>query len=653
VPNGSHTLLALARDAAGNVTTSSPITVTVANTQTVGLTAGYAFDETSGTTAADATSHAIVGTLINGPTFATGKYGNAISLDGVNDYVSLGNPAELQLTGSMTLSAWVNASSFPVDDAAVVSKRSGEIGFQLDVTKDTGPRTIGFKLTNSSGGPMFRYGATTLQPGNWYHIAGVYDAATQSLHVYLNGQLDDGVLQGTVTASQQDSSANVTIGRRSGNAGFEFAGRVDDTRVYERALTAAEIQADMLTSLGAPDTVAPSAPTDLSASVVSSSQIDLSWTASTDNIAVTGYRVFRDGTEIGTASTTSFSDTGLTADTAYEYTVGAIDAAGNPSDLSATVNATTPAPDTVAPSVVLTGPAAEATVSGTVTITADAADDVGVAGVQFLVDGVNLGAEDGASPYSVSWNTAGVPNGSHTLLALARDAAGNVTTSSPITVTVANTQTAGLVAGWSFDEASGTLATDRSGNNNTATLVNGVARGTGNYGGGLTFDGINDYLSIPNSASLDVSGTELTLSMWINPQALAGGDSVVLGKFWNATMTSPYYQYGLELSGGTVPVFQVGTTGGVQLASMGSALALNQWSNLAIVFNGSQAQFYVNGALVTTASLSASITARGNALRVGADASTQQFFKGSLDDVRIYTRALTTAEIQADMATPL
>ena len=57
---------ARARDAAGNTTTSSPITVTVANTQTAGLTAAYAFDETSGTTAADASGHAIVGTLING-----------------------------------------------------------------------------------------------------------------------------------------------------------------------------------------------------------------------------------------------------------------------------------------------------------------------------------------------------------------------------------------------------------------------------------------------------------------------------------------------------------------------------------------------------------------------------------------------------------
>src|SRR5262245_56764286 len=98
----------------------------------LGISAGYAFNETSGTTTTDASGHAITGTLVNGPTFGPGKNGNAVVLDGVNDYVNLGNPAALQFTGSMTVSAWVYASAFPVDDAAIVSERaSGEVGFQL------------------------------------------------------------------------------------------------------------------------------------------------------------------------------------------------------------------------------------------------------------------------------------------------------------------------------------------------------------------------------------------------------------------------------------------------------------------------------------------------------------------------------------------
>ena len=140
--------------------------------------AAYAFNEGSGTTAADASGHGLIGTLTNGGTWGAGRNASAVQLDGINDFVELGNPAALQLTGSMTVSAWVNSAAFPADDAAIVSKRSGsEIGYQLDTTIDRGPRTIGFKLT-SSGGAMFRYGATTLQVNTWYHIAGVYDAAT-------------------------------------------------------------------------------------------------------------------------------------------------------------------------------------------------------------------------------------------------------------------------------------------------------------------------------------------------------------------------------------------------------------------------------------------------------------------------------------------
>jgi hypothetical protein len=93
--------------------------------------------------------------------------------------------------------------------------------------------------------------------------------------------------------------------------------------------------------------------------------------------------------------------------------------------------------DVVAPTVAFTTPAANATVSGTVTLTASASDNTGVVGVEFLLDGVSMGAEDTASPYSLSWNTAVVSNGNHTLTATARDAAGN-NTSASIAVKVSN-----------------------------------------------------------------------------------------------------------------------------------------------------------------------------------------------------------------------
>ncbi len=112
------------------------------------------------------------------------------------------------------------------------------------------------------------------------------------------------------------------------------------------------------------DTTAPSTPTGFSASAASSSQINLSWTASTDNVGVTGYRVYRAGTLLATLGpVTSYQNTGLSASTSYSYTVQALDAAGNASAQSASASATTQAAgDTIPPSVPtgLTGTAVSA-----------------------------------------------------------------------------------------------------------------------------------------------------------------------------------------------------------------------------------------------------------------------------------------------------
>lgn len=103
------------------------------------------------------------------------------------------------------------------------------------------------------------------------------------------------------------------------------------------------------------DTTAPSIPAGLTATVVSSSQINLGWSASTDAVGVTGYIVFRNGTQVGTTTSKAYSNTGLTASTTYSYTVKARDAAGNMSAASAAVSATTQAGSTGFPDATNTG----------------------------------------------------------------------------------------------------------------------------------------------------------------------------------------------------------------------------------------------------------------------------------------------------------
>ena len=106
------------------------------------------------------------------------------------------------------------------------------------------------------------------------------------------------------------------------------------------------------------------------------------------------------------------------------------------SDMNAPISP--PASDTTKPAVAVTAPAGGAVVSGTISVTADASDDVAVAGVQFKLDGSNLGAEDTLAPYSVSWDTRTSPNGPHSISAVARDTAGNTQTASNVTVSVSN-----------------------------------------------------------------------------------------------------------------------------------------------------------------------------------------------------------------------
>jgi hypothetical protein len=124
--------------------------------------------------------------------------------------------------------------------------------------------------------------------------------------------------------------------------------------------------------------------------------------------------------------------------TLYHYRVKSKNAAGLLSTSGDFTFTTANGQDTTPPIVSITSPVSGATVSGTITVAATASDNVGVAGVQFQVDGTNTGAEVTSVPYALSLDTTKLSGGSHSLTAVARDAAGNHATSSAVTVTVSN-----------------------------------------------------------------------------------------------------------------------------------------------------------------------------------------------------------------------
>jgi regulation of enolase protein 1 (concanavalin A-like superfamily) len=207
-----------------------------------------------------------------------------------------------------------------------------------------------------------------------------------------------------------------------------------------------------------------SAPTDTTTPTVSitapaagstvSGTVTVTATAS-DNVGVTGVQFLLDGAPLGaedTAAPYSASwDTTAAANGTHTLSARARDAANNQgtaANLTLTVDNAGSPTDTIAPTVSITAPAAGSTVSGTVTVTATASDNVGVTGVQFLLDGAPLGAEDTAAPYSVSWDTTAATNGTHTLSARARDAANNQGTAANLTLTVDNAGSQPLPSPW-------------------------------------------------------------------------------------------------------------------------------------------------------------------------------------------------------------
>ena len=161
--------------------------------------------------------------------------------------------------------------------------------------------------------------------------------------------------------------------------------------------------------------------------------------SASDNVGVESVAFAVDGVTKCTDTAAAYScswDSATAANGSHTLRATARDAAGNTQSHSVSVTVDNPVPDTTLPSVSLTSPAGGATVSGTTAVAAGASDNVGVAKVEFYIDG-SLRASDTTSPYSYSWNTTTSSNGSHTVMARAYDAANNSRSASR-TVTVSN-----------------------------------------------------------------------------------------------------------------------------------------------------------------------------------------------------------------------
>ena len=315
-----------------------------------GLVAAFGFDAGSGTTVADQSGAGNNGTAANTAWAASGKYGKALQFNSTNSLVTVPDAASLHLTTGMTLEAWVNPSTVNANWRDVIYK--GNDNYYLEATSSNASKPDAGLIAGGTYGDA--YGTAALPANTWSFLAETYDGST--LRLYVNGTQVGSVAH---TGSIATSTNPLQIGGDS-IYGQHFVGLIDEVRVYNTALTAAQIQTDQATPITptGPDTTPPVGPASVTATAVSGGEIDLSWPAATDNVGVTGYLVERcsgsgcsNFAQIGTTngSTVTYKDTTVAASTSYSYRVRATDAAANLSSYSNTATATTPTPDTTPP----------------------------------------------------------------------------------------------------------------------------------------------------------------------------------------------------------------------------------------------------------------------------------------------------------------
>jgi glucose/arabinose dehydrogenase len=228
----------------------------------------------------------------------------------------------------------------------------------------------------------------------------------------------------------------------------------------------------------------------------------------------------------------------------------------------------------------------------------------------------------------------------------AADTSGNLGPYSAVAqaTTQAGSSPAGLVAAYSFDEGLGTTAYDTTGHGHDGTVVGASWTAGGKNGGCLEFGGGGDLVRVDASSALDFTAAA-TLEAWVYPTtSLSGWSSVI------QHAVDDYFLHASNSTGAMRPAVGITTGGQIRWISATSTIPVGAWTHLALSYGNGSLQLYVNGALAVSSTQSGGITATSNQVTIGGNVPYGEYFKGRIDDVRLYSRVLAASEIQADMA---
>ena len=658
--DGTYTKTITATDKAGN-TASASVSFTIDKTHPIGL---WHFDEGQGTTASDSSGKGNNGTLINGPVWTTGKVGNALSFDGVDDYVNIPNSANLNPTSQITIVFWVNAPSYAYY-GMMVSKKYTE---QWAVMWQSVSGRIRCDIM-----PWFGYygsegefvSNTELSLNQWHHVACTFDGT--NARIYLDGVLDK--TSAAVSGSISTSTSPLIIGAFEYSPEvyyYQFRGELDEVAIYDRVLSSSEVLA--LYQAGTvpppPDTTPPIIssvdPANNATNVSVYTPIKVSFNEAMDknsaqsafsiNPSVPGTFSWDGNTMIYTLSTP------LTRATNYSVSIGtgakdlALNALASSYNFSFTTDATPPTISSVDPANNATNVSVYTPIKVSFSEFMNKASAEGAFSIDPSVSGTfswdgNTMIYVPSSPLALSTTyTVTIGTG-------AKDLAGNSLSSTfsfSFTTSAVALDDPSLVGLWHFDEGSGTTASDSSGKGNNGQLVNGPVWTTGKVGNALQFDGVDDYVNIPNSANLNPT-SQITIDFWVNAPSYADYGMMV-SKIYSEQWAVMWHGGSGRIRCDIMPWFSYSGSHGEFYSN--TELSLNQWHHVACTFDGTNARIYIDGVLdKTSAAVSGSISTSTHPLLIGTfwpEVYPGVYsFRGELDEVEIYDRALTADEIKA------
>ena len=644
---------------------------------TSGLKGRWAFDESSGTTAYDSSGNGNNGILTNGPAWDSsgGHINGALSFDGTNDQVEVAYNSSIAMRGALTVSAWTYLDTNGVTQALISRNYDGSSnrGYSLYVLNTDSK--VYFTVSGDCNAEPGVASTAVAPTGQWVHWAAVYVPST-GIYLYKNGVLDNSNTS-SIPASLCDNGKTLGIGHRptGAAAAWPVDGKIDDARIYDRALTSDDIAALYASTSGNGSSSGRSAA--IGGGIWKNDGDDnISWTTSStpNNTAIIGPNV---GTCCGTLTTTGDSRSaafrtynscgsecgsemylrlargtlaGPVATSSGDktgglYWGGYTSGAPNPYYSNAAIRSVA----TATPGIAVAQSKLEFFMEDT-----NGSNNVPIRindQNQFFIGyGLASTAQTepfdvlGVSPPVVFENYYGYDStAAHGATALLRRAKGG---------TVGNI-TSGLVGFWKFDQSSGTSVTDSSGNSLTGTLTNGPTWTTsGKIGSAASFDGTNDYGSVAYNSLLNIK--RVTMSAWVyKTTANASGWPSIMSRQYGSS-TDDLIWLGYDDSASDYYTCSVQTTNGLKgvISTTASTGDINTWVHVSCTYDGANIMIYRNGTLIGTLPETGDMQTDTTALTFASNNNTgslspSDFFPGRIDEIRLYKRALSANEITA------